>query len=92
MSLKTYNRSLLNYYEDEQKSEEKVYAKEVNTTYTLVSHLLTENGTKIFESLSKSKFCWVDNQEIIIDEVNIEETDVKNIYQATVKYHDSLKI
>lgn len=89
---KTYNRSLLNYYQDDQKSEEKVYSKEVNTTYTLVSHLLGENGIKIFESMAKSKFCWVNDKEVILDEINVEETDVKNVYQASVKYHNSLKI
>ena len=89
---KTYNRSLLNYYEDEQKSEEKVYSKEVNTTYTLVSHLLGENGIKIFESMSKSKYCWVNDKEIIVDSIDIQETDVKNVFVATVKYHNSLKI
>ena len=89
---KTYNRSLLNYYQDEQKSEEKVYSKEVNTQQTLVSHLLGENGIKIFESMAKSKFCWVNDKEVILDEINVEETDVKNVYQASVKYHNSLKI
>lgn len=89
---KTYNRSLLNYYQDEQKSEEKVYSKEVNTTYTLVSHLLSEDGIKIFESMAKSKYCWVNDREVILDEVNVEETDVKGVYQASVKYHNSLKI
>lgn len=89
---KTYNRSLLNYYQDEQKSEEKVYSKEVDTTYTLVSHLLSEDGIKIFESMAKSKFCWVNDKEVILDEINVEETDVKNVYQASVKYHNSLKI
>ena len=92
MSLKTYNRSLLNYYEDEQKSEEKVYAKEVNTQHTLVSHLLSEAGVKIFDSMSKSKYCWVNDKEVILDEINVEETDVKGVYQATVKFHNSLKI
>ena len=89
---KTYNRSLLNYYQDEQKSEEKVYAKDVNKTYTLVSHLLSEDGIKIFDSMSKSKYCWANDKEVILDEINVEETDVKGVYQATVKYHDSLKI
>ena len=89
---KTYNRNLLNYYQDEQKSEEKIYSRETQITYTLVSHLLTENGTKIFESLSKSQYCWINDKEIIVDSINIEETDVKGVFVATVKYHDSLKI
>ena len=94
MELETYTKNNFDYYESEYKDKEKVYENNSRLNITLTSHLISKDGTYIFNSMAKSRKVWtkIDGiiYEIIIDNVSIEETDIDGIFQASVTYHYSV--
>lgn len=91
--LATYQKSIYDYYTDPRNELDKVYDNKVKYNVTLKSHLFEEDGKYVFNDLIQSPEVWtvINGQEyaIILDSVNVEETDRNNIYEATVKYHYS---
>ena len=92
----TYQNSIYGYYTDEINTLEKVYDVDVKTTYTLKSHLIDADGRWTFFDLMESPMVWTEvngeKYEVIIDSVQVDETDNNDIYQATVKMHISMPI
>ena len=93
----TYQKQNFDYYDYDiytRNELDKPYNIDVKTTYTLKSHLMDADGRWIFNDLLLSKKVWTNiNGEsyiIIIDSINVDETDNNNIYQATVKFHFSM--
>lgn len=93
VEVQTYEKNIFNYYTDPLNELEKVYDNKVKYSVTLKSHLFEEDGKYIFNDLLQSANVWtnINGQEyaIIIDSINVEETDNNGIYQATLKYHYS---
>lgn len=86
----TYSTSDYDYYTASKESKELISDKSVRTSYTVQSHIITESGAKIFESLAKASKVWVGTKEIIIDNVSVQEnSDYNDCYVATVQYHYS---
>lgn len=93
LEISTYQKNIYNYYEDDKNELEKVYNNEVKYNVTLKSHLFANDGKYVFNDLLQSANVWTEiNGEkyaIIIDSVDVTETDNNNVYEATVKYHYS---
>ena len=72
---------------------EKIYDNKVKYVVSLKSHLFENDGKYVFNDLLQSANVWtnINGQDyaIIIDSVDVNETDQNNIYEATVKYHYS---
>lgn len=91
-----YEMSNLYYHDSNDREQIVVYNRDVTHKYTVKSHLISKSGTKIFESLAKSKRVWIYNEEtteneyIIIDDIKIDVVnDQDDIYEVTVTYHMS---
>lgn len=93
LNLQTYQKNIFDYYTDPVNELEKIYDNDVEYQVTLKSHLFEEDGKWVYNDLIQSPEVWTEiNGEkyaIILESVNVEETDDNNIYQATVKYHYS---
>lgn len=93
VDISTYQKNIFGYYDSPLNELEKVYDNEVKYNVTLKSHLFEHDGKYIFNDLIQSTQVWTEingeNYAIIIDSVNVEESDNNNIYTATVKYHYS---
>lgn len=93
VDIKTYQKNIFSYYDDEKNELEKIYDNSVKYTVTLKSHLFENDGKYIFNDLMQSSDVWVERNGqtygIIIDSVSVDETNSNNIYEATVKYHYS---
>ena len=97
ISTETYQKQNFDYYDYDmynRNSLNKPYDIDVNTTYTLKSHLFEADGRWIFNDLILSKRVWtIINGEyymVIIDSITVDEIDNNNIYQATIKFHFSM--
>ena len=93
LEVSTYQKSIFNYYTDPRNELEKMYDNKVKYTVTLKSHLFENDGKYVFNDLMQSPEVWTERNgeqyAIIIDSVNVEETDRNNIYEATLKFHYS---
>ena len=93
MELETYTKNNFDYYESEYKDKEKVYENNSRLNITLTSHLISKDGTYIFNSMAKSRKVWTKidgvEYEIILDNVSVEETDIDNIFTGSITYHYS---
>ena len=93
MDVETYQKSIFDYYTDPRNELEKVYDNKVKYTVTLKSHLFENDGKYIFNDLLQSPEVWTERNgeqyAIIIDSVNVDETDRNNIFEATVKFRYS---
>lgn len=93
LEVETYQKSIFDYYTDSRNELEKVYNNEVKYTVTLKSHLFENDGKYVFNDLLQSPEVWTvmngEEYAIIIDSINVDETDRNNIYEATVKFHYS---
>lgn len=90
---KTYQKNIFGYYDNPMNELDRAYDNEVKYQVTLKSHLFENDGKYIFNDLLQSSYVWTringENYVIIIDSVDVTETDNNNIYEATVKYHYS---
>ena len=89
----TYQKNIFDYYDVGMNELEKVYDNNIKYTVTLKSHLFENDGKYVFNDLIQSALVWteINGQEyaIIIDSVNVDETDNNGIFEATLKYHYS---
>ena len=95
LDVTTYQKSIYDYYTSDVTELEKIYDNDVEYTVSLKSHLIDEDGRYLFNDLIQSPYVeTVVNSvryAIIIESVNIEETDRNNIFEVTVKYRYSMK-
>lgn len=93
LDVTTYEKNIFDYYEDPLNELEKIYDNKVKYVVSLKSHLFENDGKYVFNDLLQSANVWtnINGQDyaIIIDSVDVNETDQNNIYEATVKYHYS---
>ena len=95
VNVTTYQKNIFDYYDSSfgRNELEKVYDNNIKYTVTLKSHLFENDGKYVFNDLIQSASVWteINGQEyaIIIDSVNVDETDNNEIYEATLKYHYS---
>lgn len=68
----------------------KSYDNTVDYSVTLKSHLFEHDGKYIFNDLIQSSEVWTEINgefyEILLESVSVEEQNMNNIYEATVKY------
>lgn len=90
VSSKDYNSQMLTYYENGYNGSKHIYDKTVELSVSIKSHLIDKNGIYIFNSLRKSTYVYttINNKRYVIDITNVQvnETDVDNVYQATITY------
>ena len=93
LDVTTYEKNIFGYYDDPINELEKPYDNEVKYVVSVKSHLFENDGKYVFNDLLQSANVWtrINGQDyaIIIESINVEETDQNNIYEATVKYHYS---
>ena len=93
LDVETYQKNIFDYYTDPRNELEKVYNNNVKYTVTLKSHLFENDGKYIFNDLLQSPEVWTERNgeqyAIIVDSINVDETDRNNIYEATLKFHYS---
>lgn len=89
----TYNKSNLDYYSAYINEKEVSYDINTQTTYTLKSHLIEEDGKWQFYDLLQSPRAWTNingqNYVVIIDSVTEAEQNNQQIYEMTVKFRIS---
>lgn len=97
ISTQTYQKQNFDYYDYDaydRNSKNKPYDIDVNTVYTLKSHLIEADGRWIFNDLILSKRIWTiindEYYQILIDSLTVNETDSNNLYEATIKFHFSM--
>lgn len=90
---KTYQKNIFGYYDNPMNELDRAYDNVVKYNVTLKSHLFENDGKYIFNDLLQSSYVWTringENYVIILDSVDVTETDNNNIYEATIKYHYS---
>lgn len=93
VDIEVYQKNIFDYYSSTMNELEMVYDNKIKYNVTLKSHLFENDGKYIFNDLMQSPEVWTEiNGEryaIIIDNVNVDEVDRNNIYEASVKYHYS---
>lgn len=93
LDVTTYQKNIFGYYDDPINELEKPYDNEVKYVVSVKSHLFENDGKYVFNDMLQSANVWtkINGQDyaIIIESINVEETDNNNIYEATVKYHYS---
>lgn len=86
----TYRRNIFDFYSQAINELELTYKNKVEYEVTVTSHLLNESGTYIFNSLAASPYVWtsVNGQDyaILVNTIDVNETDQDGVYKVTVKY------
>ena len=86
----TYRRNIFDFYSQAINELELTYRNKVEYSVTVTSHLLKESGTFIFNSLAASPYVWtnVNGQDyaILVNTIDVNETDQDGVYRVTVKY------
>ena len=94
LEVTTYNKNIYDYYTSQMDELEKIYNSQVNYSVSIKSHIVTKDGSYIFNDLMQSPMIWtyVDGaqQAIILEDVAINEIDSNDIYEATIRYHYSM--
>lgn len=89
-----YQQNLFDYYDKDTAQLNKVYNKDVNITVSLSTHSIEKDGTWIFFDLQNSSNAWtyVNGKKyfITITDLKITESQVNDIYTATVEYEYSM--
>lgn len=92
--IERYRKQNFNLYTENRKVLNRVYSKELEYNVTMTSHYMPKDGIWIFYDLLHSHSAWttVNGQEyeIIITDVQVQESNVNDIYQVTVKYEYSV--
>ena len=90
ISQDTYRRNIFDFYNQAINELELTYKNKVEYEETVTSHLLTESGTYIFNSLAASPYVWtnVNGQDyaILVNNIDVAETDQDGVYRVTIKY------
>lgn len=89
-----YQQNLFDYYDKDTAQLNKVYNKDVTITVSLSTHSIEKDGTWQFFDLQNSSNAWtyVNGKKyfITITDLKITESQVNNIYTATVEYEYSM--
>lgn len=92
VEIKTYEKSIFDYYESTENVQKKIYNNEVEYEVTLTSHLIDKDGKYIFNDILQSTKVWtvVNGQtyDIIIKSVDADEVQ-NDVYKMTLKYNYS---
>ena len=92
VEIKTYEKSIFDYYESTENVQKKIYDNEVEYEVTLTSHLIDKDGKYIFNDVLQSTKVWtvVNGQtyDIIIKSVDADEVQ-NDVYKMTLKYNYS---
>ena len=92
----TYEKQIFDLYETSRKEKEILYSRDVDFEVTLKSHLLSKDGTHIFNDLIQSKYAYTsvngETYNIIISGCEVTETDTNSIYEVTIKYKYSFPL
>lgn len=94
VDIETYEKSIFDYYDNDEFEMKKIYSNKYRKTVSLTSHLMEENGKWIFNSLMMSKKVWtVVNGKlyyIIPKSIDVpEDNTYNNIYTAKLTYEYS---
>lgn len=91
--VETYNKSVLDFYNNDKQEQEVVYYRENEITVSLTTHLMDYDGLYQLYDLQNSYKAWIEingvNYYIIITSLTVEEPS-DGIYTATIKYNYSL--
>lgn len=89
----TYNKGDFDYYRSKEREKTIIYSKDITHQYTVTSHIIEYNGTKVIESLAKTQKAWIVDDEygtienILITDVKINELqEYDDLYTITVSY------
>lgn len=89
-----YQQNLFDYYDKDTAQLNKVYNKDVSITVSLSTHSIEKDGTWQFFDLQNSSNAWtyVNGKKyfITITDLKITESNVNDIYTATVEYEYSM--
>ena len=89
-----YRKQNFNLYAEGKKVLNRVYDRQLEYQVTMTSHYMPKDGTWTFYDLLHSHSAWteVNGQvyEIIITDVQVQESNVNDIYQVTVQYEYSV--
>ena len=89
-----YQQNLFDYYDKDTAQLNKVYNKDVSITVSLSTHSIEKDGTWVFFDLQNSSNAWtyVNGKKyfITITDLKITESQVNDIYTATVEYEYSM--
>lgn len=89
-----YQQNLFDYYDKDTAQLNKVYNKDVTITVSLSTHSIEKDGTWQFFDLQNSSNAWtyVNGKKyfITITDLKITESQVNDIYTATVEYEYSM--
>lgn len=92
--IEEYRKQSFDIYETSLKELNKVYSRTMEYTVEMKSHYIPKDGTYIFNDLFHSYNAWTYvngvKYAIIITDVQIAESNVNDIYQATITYKYSL--
>ena len=92
--IEEYQKQSFDIYNTNLKELNKVYSRELEYTVELKTHYIPKDGTWMLYSLLHSYSAWTYVNDvkyaIIITDVQVNESNVNDIYQGTVKYKYSL--
>lgn len=86
----TYKKSNLNLYDDKQLSLDKIYSNTLEYEVSLKTHMIEKDGIYPLYDLLNSYHAWIiingEENEIIVTDLKINETQNTNIYQCEITY------
>lgn len=89
ISISQYRKNIFDTYKSNEQGYARTYSNEVETTVTLKSHYLLEDGLWTIKDLQHSKNVWIEKDgkkiNVVIDDVSIE-TIQHNLYQVSLSY------
>jgi len=92
--IERYRKQNFNLYTENKKVLNRVYNRELEYQVTMTSHYMPKDGIWLFYDMLHSHSAWtkVNGQtyEIIITDVQVQESNVNGIYQVTVQYEYSV--
>ena len=92
--IELYRKQNFNLYNQNKKVLNRVYNRELEYQVTMTSHYMPKDGTWTFYDLLHSHSAWTEvngqTYEIIITDVQVQESNVNDIYQVTVQYEYSV--
>lgn len=92
--IELYKKQNFNLYKEGKKVLNRVYDRQLEYQVTMTSHYMPKDGIWSFYDLLHSHSAWtrVNGQvyEIIITDVQVQESNVNDIYQVTVQYEYSV--
>lgn len=94
LDIETYEKNVFDMYDVEEMERKKVYRNEVTKKVSVSSHLMSEEGKWVFNSLERSKLMWTYVNGLLhyIVPVSVEVTEdgtYDNIYKAKFTYEYS---